>query len=262
MWIKEPLSNHKEDTSFNSHVVFLWKDDKRPIYVSDNHLTAAWCWLQECEPNRQYNFMHIDRHVDLSGKGEPTIIEGLKDNPKISFGEFLNFEYNNGYTFQFFQWDNFIRAIHHLFPQWFQRNLFYVYEDLDETMDAKKNGWGYADFPFVKRNVLYLRDDITGFIEKGYLDIDKEIIINQNNISWIVSLDLDFFWDDDSNVLYDEESIRDFAQRINKALPNIKVLTIALSPDCVGGNCLKEKWENALGALNIFKEELSLNINI
>lgn len=262
MWIKAPHLNYKECTSFTSHVVFLWKDDKRPIYVSDNHLTAAWSWLQECSPNESYNFIHIDSHDDLSGQGEPTIIESLKQNPKISFEDFLKFEYNNGYTYQFFQWDNFIRAIHHLFPQWFQRSLLYVHEDLDETMDAKKNGWGYADFPFVKRDVLYIRENITDFIEKGHLDIDKEITNSQNNLPWIVSLDLDFFWGDDSNVRYDEEFVRDFAQRINMALPKIKVLSIALSPDCVGGNCLNAKWDNVLDGLNIFKEELSLNINI
>lgn len=31
----------------------------------DNHLAAAWCWMQECDADTRYNFMHIDRHNDL-----------------------------------------------------------------------------------------------------------------------------------------------------------------------------------------------------
>ena len=80
MWIKElPIDNERK--SFREDVAFLWKCDERPIYISDNHLTAAWCWLQECEPNERYNFIHIDQHADLSDKGEPEIIEKIKYNP-------------------------------------------------------------------------------------------------------------------------------------------------------------------------------------
>jgi hypothetical protein len=43
-------------------------------------------------------------------------------------------------------------------------------------------------------------------------------------------------------------------------LKDIKVLTIALSPECVGGRDLEEKWENVLEVLNIFVEELNLSI--
>ena len=64
---KELPQNFKECKSFDKDVVFLWKSDVHPIYISDNHLAAAWCWLQECEPNESYNFMHIDRHSDLKG---------------------------------------------------------------------------------------------------------------------------------------------------------------------------------------------------
>ena len=259
MWIKElPIDNERK--SFREDVAFLWKCDERPIYISDNHLTAAWSWLQECEPNERYNFIHIDQHADLSDKGEPEIIEKIKYNPKISFEDFLKFEYNNGYTHQFFQWDNFIRAIHYLFPQWFQTNLFYVHEDLDEQMDGQRTDWGYEPFPFHKGEVAKVREDITQFIENNNSYQDN--IVNISKHPWIVSLDLDFFWDEDLDKIYDDEFIRDFARRINSAMPNIKVLTIALSPDCVGGNDMNEKWSNVIEVLNIFKEEFNLGIEI
>ena len=79
---------------------------------------------------------------------------------------------------------------------------------------------------------------------------------------WIVSLDLDFFWDENIDKIYDDEFIKDLARRINFAIPNIKVLTIALSPDCVAGNGMSEKWDNVVHVLNIFKEELNLSIEL
>lgn len=260
MWLKEPPLNYNECISFTSQVVFLWKEDKRPIYVSDNHLTAAWSWLQECEPNERYNFIHIDQHADLSDKGEPEIIEKIKYNPKISFEDFLKFEYNNGYTHQFFQWDNFIRAIHYLFPQWFQTNLFYVHEDLDEQMDGQRTDWGYEPFPFHKREVAKVREDVTQFIENK-ISVHG-CVADTRMYPWIVSLDLDFFWDENIDKIYDDEFIKDLARRINFAIPNIKVLTIALSPDCVAGNGMSEKWDNVVHVLNIFKEELNLSIEL
>lgn len=260
MWIKELPKNFKECISFDQNVVFLWKCDDRPIYVSDNHLTAAWSWLQECEPNERYNFIHIDQHADLSDKGEPEIIEKIKYNPKISFEDFLKFEYKNGYTHQFFQWDNFIRAIHYLFPQWFQTNLFYVHEDLDEQMDGQRTDWGYEPFPFHKGEVAKVREDVTQFIENK-ISVHG-CVADTRMYPWIVSLDLDFFWDENLDKIYDEEFIGDFARRMNLAMPNIKVLTIALSPDCVGGNGMNEKWDNVINVLNIFKEELHLSIEL
>lgn len=259
MWIKElPIENERK--SFREDVAFLWKCDERPIYISDNHLTAAWCWLQECEPSEQYNFIHIDQHADLRGCGHPHLIDSIKNNPQISFKDFLNFEYNNGWINQFFQWDNFIRAIHHLFPNWFNSNFFYVHEDLDEQMDAQGNNWGYVSFPFHKRDVTKVREEITQFIENNNSFQDNTV--NISKYPWIVSLDLDFFWDKDLDKIYDDEFIRDFSRRINSAMPNIKVLTIALSPDCVSGNDMNEKWSNVIEVLNIFKEEFNLDIEI
>ena len=31
---------------------FLWKSDCAPIYIMDNHWTAAWCWMQECNTKK------------------------------------------------------------------------------------------------------------------------------------------------------------------------------------------------------------------
>ncbi len=81
------------------------------------------------------------------------------------------------------------------------------------------------------------------------------------NKLWIVNLDLDFFWDE-NNKIYDTQFIYDFAHRQKNAMGNIKVLTIALSPECVVGYPIQQKWENAVEVLNIFKKELDLSISL
>ena len=255
MWIKVLPQDFKERISFDKDVVFLWKDDNRSIYISDNHLTAAWCWLQECEPNERYNFMHIDRHGDLKGCGHPHLIDFIKDNPKLSFKDYLDIKYSNGNMYQFFQWDNYIRACYHLFPEWFNTNYFYVHE----SIWANENGWGYKAFPFKRRNALYVREDLSQFLEEASPNMGDGPIGDMWNKPWIVNLDLDFFWDTNKVKIFDEQFIRDFARRINRSMASIKVLTIALSPDCVAGKSMPEKWNNVLDVLKIFQEELQLS---
>ncbi len=257
MWIKELPADYKEQPSFFDNVVFLWKSDEFPIYVSDNHLTAAWCWMQECEVGETYNFMHIDRHSDLKGSGHLKDIDCLKNNPRSSFEDYLKITYDNSDTYQFFQWDNYIRACHYLFPSWFNTNFFYVHESLY----ADDNSWGYKAFPFQRRQSIYVREDVTQFIEEANPHMGDGPIDDLWDKPWIVNLDLDFFWDSDKVKIFHNQFIRDFACRLRNSLRNIKVLTIALSPDCVGGDSLKMKWENVLEVLTIFKEELDLSIS-
>ena len=256
MWIKELPKDYKKHSSFFDNVVFLWKSDEHPIYVSDNHLTAAWCWMQECGVGERYNFMHIDRHSDLKGAGHLKDIEHLKDNPKIPFEDYLGIKYNNGGTYQFFQWDNYIRACHHLFPEWFNTNYFYTHE----AVFADANPWGYKEFFFQRRNAVFVREDFTQFTEEAYPYLGDGPEGDMWDKPWIINLDLDFFWDDNRKRIFHDQFIREFAKRLRISLKNIKVLTIALSPECVGGCDLEMKWDNVLEVFNIFIEDLDLSI--
>lgn len=31
----------------------------------DNHLAAAWCWVQKIDQSKRYGLFHINRHYDL-----------------------------------------------------------------------------------------------------------------------------------------------------------------------------------------------------
>ena len=65
MWIKATTQDILRRNSYDTHLNFLWKADGLPLYIMDNHLAAAWCWMQECSSEESYQFFHIDRHNDL-----------------------------------------------------------------------------------------------------------------------------------------------------------------------------------------------------
>ena len=45
MWIRHlPADYYKQQSGFDN-LVFLWKTNN--VYVMDNHLAAAWCWMQD-----------------------------------------------------------------------------------------------------------------------------------------------------------------------------------------------------------------------
>lgn len=139
-----------------------------------------------------------------------------------------------------------------LFPNWFNTNLLYTQDD-----NSHNESWGYPILQYQEREPSFVRSGITQFIEErtaflgaSFPDEEKE------NRSWIVNLDLDFFWDYDGVKLFDDEFIKDLAARIQRAMQNIQVLTIALSPECIRGWDLERGWADVLKVLEIFKQEI------
>lgn len=254
MWIRKAPNNYRELSSHFDKLIFLWKSENAPIYVMDNHLAAAWCWMQECNKTDCYNFLLIDKHSDLAGKGDFEMIEHLKINQYISIDEYTSLSYDTGMRTPFpsFQWDNYIRACLKLFPNWFNTNLLYTQDD-----NSHNESWGYPILQYQEREPSFVRSGITQFIEErtafwGASFPDEEM----ENRSWIVNLDLDFFWDYDGVKLFDDEFIKDLAARIQRAMQNIQVLTIALSPECIRGWDLERGWADVLKVLEIFKQEI------
>lgn len=243
MWIREIESNYIDKGDAYTDLNLLWKSDFAPIYIMDNHLAATWCWMQECNPNEKYNFMHIDKHSDLKGCGYTENIEFLRVTPKISFIDYEKITYFNHEEYQFFQWDNYIRACHFLFPNWFNTNFFYTQED----NLSFANDWGYVAFPSQTLEALCVRQGITQYI-KEQKTLTNDVVIDKNmwKKKWIVNIDLDFFWDFDGIKVFDDQFIMDLGKRISKAMSNIQVLTIALSPSCC------RSWDNAIDCSKVF----------
>ena len=71
---------------------------------------------------------------------------------------------------------------------------------------------------------------------------------------------LDFFfyhYGDNIHVqLCSDDYIREVARLLQKSMNKIQVLTIAISPDCICGNGMKEKWDNGFRVLEIMAEEI------
>ena len=124
MWIKQmPIDYYEHPSSFCNSVM-LWQNEK--IYVMDNHLSAAWCWLQSCNPKKEYNFMHIDTHYDMLDCFHDEDLKPLRDNPQISYEEFKNLKRSKepGKGLAVFKYDNYIMPIYTLQPNWFHKNIF------------------------------------------------------------------------------------------------------------------------------------------
>ena len=244
MWKREVKKEDLDNLSGAHDLLkFLWKSDNAPIYIMDNHLAAAWCWMQECYTDEKYNFMHIDQHSDLGVCGVTDDIYSLKSNLQVSLEDYMKIK-NTKRQIQFFRCDNYIRACHYLFPSWFNTNLLYFTKP---HKDCSVGELGYDVFPMQKMEALYVRQDITQYIEEQGTFFNGAIIEEEMQTKkWIVNLDLDFFWDDKEIKVFDEQFIYDLGRRIGNAMKNIQVLTIALSPKWCGN------WIDALNCSKLF----------
>lgn len=246
-----PIDYYEHSSSFCNSVM-LWKNEK--VYVMDNHLSAAWCWLQSCNPKAKYNFMHIDTHYDMLDWFYDEDLQLLRDNIHISYGTFENLKRSKepGKGIGVFRNDNYIMAVCTIHPDWFHTNIFLTQRKGSLIFSwghkpPKMNSWESRDMDsYIDQYVCNPTDGLKAFKEDDY------------KLPWIVNIDLDvFFTKDDPHVLlYSDEQIRHTAQLLNKGMPNIQVLTIAMSPDWIGGRTMKEKWNNAFRILKIMAEEI------
>lgn len=250
MWIQELPRDYMNQSSFCYRNNFLWQNEN--VYVMDNHLAAAWCWLQQCDTSARYNFLHIDRHRDLAKCFKDEDLQPMVDNPYMSFADFLRIKRSD--DIQLFRWDNFIQASYVMHPAWFQTNVF-----LTQKEGNIGTSWGHNQIDIVENDVLYMDHYIQHLIgeEKEPSYFRKEDDIDNK---WIVSLDLDVFYtkNEEHVQLFSDDFIRLVAKKLNDYMGNIQVLTIALSPDCCGGDDIGDKWNNAFQVLNIISEEVAL----
>ena len=238
--------NHK---SFCYGSVFVWQ--KNNVYVMDNHLSAAWCWMQRCEVGRKYNFIHIDKHYDMLDCFNEADIALLKNCPRLSYEEFKNMKCSDR-DIGVFRWDNYIMAIYCLFPEWFHTNIFLTHNDGDIY-----SALGRMPFKLREENPLYMDSVIDQYLgcSNKYLDGLTE---ETYDLPWIVNLDLDVFYatSEPHVQLFSNDYIRKIANLLNRNMPRIQVITIALSPDCNGGDNIKTRWKNAFHILNVLSEEI------
>ncbi len=252
MWIRQLPNDFYNHTSGCYGSVMLWQNNN--VYVMDNHLSAAWCWLQSCDRQKKYNFMHIDRHYDMLDCFHDEDLELLRNNPHMPYDEFKELKRTKdiGEKYGLFRWDNYIMATYVLQPSWFHSNIFLTHKEGNIS-----DSWGRKPFAMYEICPLYMDWAINQYI--GEPDKFLDGLENDDyKLPWIVNIDIDIFYTAEHIQLYSDEYVRHIARLINKYMSNIQTLTIALSPDCVKGENMEEKWRNSFHILKIMSEEIEL----
>lgn len=187
MWIRHlPADYYKQQSDFDN-LVFLWKTNN--VYVMDNHLAAAWCWMQECNTDTRYNFLHIDRHNDLGTNTPFDIYRHIKDNQHLSIDEYTNLSWTNegnGISLKAFRWDNYITQCMYLFPQWFWDVVYSTRTSLGRSEREKLLG---ATIIEIARKINRLKSmSVDLQREKTKLIDDIKNLIHYNDVETVVKL--------------------------------------------------------------------------
>lgn len=252
MWIKRLPADYYEQSSSFSNSLMLWR--KENVYVMDNHLSAAWCWLQSCNPKKEYNFMHIDTHYDMLDCFHDEDLKPLRDNTLMSYEGFESLKRSKepGKGIAVFRNDNYIMALYTIYPNWFHTNMFLTQRKGSLLFNwghtpPKIHNWEVCDIAsYISKYICSPNNNLTEFEDKDY------------KLPWIVNLDIDFFFEKNEphSLRFSDEQIRHFAQVLNRGMQNIQVLTIALSPDCINCKNIKKGWDDAFYVLKILSEEI------
>ena len=247
-WIKSMPEDY-----YNFHCgcyndLMLWNNDK--VYVMDNHRDAAWCWMQICRKNEKFNFMHIDRHYDMCECFSNEDLKPIIINPNMTFEDYSNLMRITRPDFKLFRWDNFIRIAYELHPEWFCTNLF-----LTHGRGSLSSDEGHELMEIHEIEPVFLLNALNqNLVEKWSSHLDNDNV----GMKWIVNLDLDFFFSEDYDHIrvFSYEFIRKAARLLQEGIDNIQCLTIAMSPDCLFGRKMKDKWASGFDVLKIMAEEI------
>ena len=212
---------------------FLWKSNKYPLYIMDNHRAAAWCWGQHVDEKDFFQITHVDYHTDTTYGELKHWMKSLKglSLKDLSFTEYLSLKYKpreltpgqNHYTFT---WDNYITIFYELFKKQIRYFNCCVVEG-EHLPEYIMNEDVFQ--AFLPHDVI---DEIEAPFqrEKSILNIDLDFFVYQQN------------GPRKAEILYTENYIQDIADKVKQKLDEDRFLcvTIALSPETSGG------WENAV----------------
>ncbi|WP_316826023.1 UPF0489 family protein [Pedobacter miscanthi] len=211
MWIKKPDQGNPPDSGVYD-VGFLFKHGN--IYVMDNHAAAGWCWLNELDPKKDYNFFHIDRHFDLIDNISRSFLRDLKISDLATIDQYLALKTDVGALMgsQVFRFDNYIMNIFHILPNFFNNNIFATHRD-GHVADAITINY-YPEITSLHSDLAYQ-------------------VSQDSRHKWILNLDLDYFFTDLSSTQYfqflSDRYIDLLCDQILRVSDRIAVITIAMS---------------------------------
>ena len=212
----------------------LWKDKLNNIYIMDNHRAALWCWMQEIEVDKNIKYFHLDRHYDCRNGDLENWISLCPDLGSLSIHDYLNLMDSHEYVL--FKYDNYGAIFLEKYKNIIEHSLFFTYKegDIPRTESIQEE------------NASLLHENLEYWTEDG---------------AWIFNIDLDYFFykeNDNYSLMYSNEFIYSFFLIVKKKLDKkeIKVLTIALSPEFCGG------WKNAKKVCDIATSALDISFEI
>ncbi len=236
-WIREPNPDNVADGIWE--LGFLYQSGK--VYIMDNHLGAGWCWLHHLDNQQKYGFFHIDTHDDLVSNEAPAYMRSLSLSKEMTLDVYCAIPTGMPRSSEekpLFRFDNFIANLNHVFPVFFNTNIFSINEP---------------------RQKVPLGFKVNRFIEpEELLSLFSAIIESENQ--WIIDLDIDYFFREEGHNNYvqflDNEYIDELCEKICMAKDRIQVITIAMSQYFCGG------WENSKRVTERIAKNLAILINL
>lgn len=228
MWLLKK-AELEDSGAFNLN--FLFNQGK--FYIMDNHLAAAWCWMQKIETKEKLGFFHIDRHYDLLNNLSKEFIILNRKLFTGTLSEYLNVSVKVEDEYSAVRFDNYIDLFRKLYPRTLTDYYFATHEDgtyLDEIKSYKPAIWD------LQNNISY------------WIGLEK-------TQKWILNVDLDYFFQEKNTTEFQfltDEYVISICREIEKAMPKIEVITIALSPGFCGG------WHQAFRVLRLITDYFSI----
>lgn len=197
------------------NVNFLWA--LRNIYISDNHLCAAWCWVQNQISEMKHSILHIDAHYDTVGHCACPV-NNISELRKINFYEYKRLRHPNDHDCSAFRWDNYLSIYQHLNAGLIEEIRFATHKLGEEP-----------NFSVLHIEPTDLINNIESIPEGG---------------NWIINLDFDFFYDKDQPRIttVDQAKLLSALKNLHDK-SNKSIVTVALSPECCGS------WKTAENVL-------------
>lgn len=228
-----PFKGRNQSEKTHDNILFQEKN----IYIMDNHRLALWCWFQKLDINESYNLFHIDAHPDMAYSANDVFLNKKIDMWSLSLNEYQTLMQEN-YNIPLFRWDNYIQVLLNFYPQLVKKENTY----------SATHKVGSEETLAVDISSHRLLSELNGIFF-------GQKFINENK--WIVNLDLDYFYSSlpDKTPMFSTEYLSACAHSLKSGLDNgmIRVLTIALSPECCGG------WEKAEQILSLFTKILAID---
>lgn len=194
-------------------------------------------------------FMHIDRHYDMLNCFFANDVEYIRANKGMSYDQFASLRRINDTSQNVCKWDNFIQIGYSVCPNWFQNRIFVTYKE-----GTPRGNWPGKQMLQINE---YEPKYVSSEIEKHILS--SSVAKDYVHLPWLVSLDLDFFFpysEGTSKHVRPDEEIISVARCLQSSMDNIKLLTIALSPDCCSDSGASIGWMNTFRVLKLMSKEM------